>query len=151
MNNGTLTVESILDVPSTTSFFSLCSSNQYYLIHGLSWSENHRKFHLYFLLNRLEHIDELLRSARLSGYLYIRTVFTFPLSSFNTLNVHCNFCSVVLRQMVFLSSRDGKPYQENLLLSMIPMSTIGYHALLSYMESVYISTYHLQVFQPPGR
>lgn len=32
----------------------------------------------YFSFNicRLEHVDELLRSARLSGYLYIRTVMT---------------------------------------------------------------------------
>lgn len=30
----------------------------------------------YFYSHRLEHIDEVLRSARQSGYLYIRTVLT---------------------------------------------------------------------------
>lgn len=29
---------------------------------------------IYIPVHRLEHVDEILRSARLSGYLYIRTV-----------------------------------------------------------------------------
>lgn len=30
----------------------------------------------FYNVSRLEHVDELLRSARLAGYLYIRTVAT---------------------------------------------------------------------------
>lgn len=63
---------------------------------------------------RLEHLDEVLRSARLSGYLYLRTVIIISVLVYTLLYV----LPTVVRSPVSLH-RDGQLYLVNQLLSMM--------------------------------
>lgn len=98
---------------------------------------------------RLEHVDELLRSARMSGYLYIRTVTTIFLSTIQLHNFKLCLVNVNLGlwcfDLCFVFS-DGSLYLENLLLSTILKLMTGFPGLLCFMVLVFFSTSNQQVF-----
>lgn len=62
------------------------------------------------LLHRLEQVDEILRSARLSGYLHIRTVLTTPsISRFNKSKYYVDLVAVngFLKPFLFLAEMEA--------------------------------------------
>lgn len=104
---------------------------------------------MFFSLHRLEHIDEVIRAARLSGYLDMRMVLIAAVIIFTLLDFRKNFTGLTYFVPQFLlcsfPNRDGQLYLENLFQLMTLMLMIGFLDFLSFRDRVSSGIRHASV------